>query len=192
MRPLPDMPCDAHPGLPGLMWVVVQQPKAEPYRVAFDPQARAFHLTGEACHLHDHGFGGVYGWVGGLGEPPGEHLGAYVLTCADPRPGEVLEVSVHGMLRPAGGAPALLGIDAQHTPAHGAVDLGELPRSTRLLLERVGDDGRAATWLPGEIARRALTDLYLRQRARGRGHHGWPDPDTWEGRKRRDEAPWTW
>lgn len=193
MRPPPSVPTETHPALPDRAWVVVLQPRAEPYRLAFDPASRTFRATSDLSRLHERGFDGVYGWISGLGEPPGEHLPALVLTRDDPQPGDLLEAGVHGLMRRAGGRSVVLAIDTGCTPAHGAVDLTELPLSTRTLLARVPAGGASASWLDGADARRYLLDALRRHRTRERGAYAWPDdPDAWAAAPEADDGPWPW
>jgi len=150
-----------HPFHPHRAWVVVQQPKTEPYRVVFDGFTGRFVTTRDLSSLHARGFDGVFGWVGGLGETPGSGLGAFVLTAADPAPGEVLEVSVHGLRLDDDGGSALLAIDVRATPSHGAVDLHDLPAPVRYLLDTLPAEHEGRTrWLDGPAARDHLRLLH--------------------------------
>lgn len=188
---------DPHPELPERSWVVTLQPRAEPYRIAFDPAARTFHTTQRASLLHVRGFDGVYGWITGFGEPPGRHLAALLLTLANPRPGAVLEAGIHGLTFLGDGNPVLLTIDAHDTPSHGATDIAHLPRSIRFLLDQLDtSDGPAPrTWLDQDAARGYVADLLARSR-RTLDPFGWPAPETWhepaDATQNDDDANWTW
>ncbi len=63
-----------HPGFPAQVWVVVEQPAHEPYRLAYDPARRTFVRTAQRSLTHARGSSGAYGWIGGLGMPPGPHF----------------------------------------------------------------------------------------------------------------------
>src|SRR4051794_2427164 len=69
-----------HPGFPDQVWVVVEQPAHEPYRLAYDPGQGAFVRTGVRSLPHARGFSGAYGWIGGLGMPPGPHFDVLLVT----------------------------------------------------------------------------------------------------------------
>ena len=174
-------PIELHPDSPARAWVVVRQPKVEPDRMDFDPATRCFAPTGEPSLLHQRGFDGVAGWLVGLGEPPGEHLRALVLTTADPGPGVRLEVGVHGLVGDEKGRPAILGIDLRHIPCHGAVDLEALPRPLSWMLEALSQTAAPALdWRGGPAARAYLDEAARRRRARLEGRLRWPEPEAWD------------
>lgn len=63
-----------HPEHPNKAWVVIEQPKGERLRFAYDPVARQFHTTDFQSLIWVRKFSGAYGWIGGSGLPPDPHF----------------------------------------------------------------------------------------------------------------------
>lgn len=100
-----------HAEFPRLMWVVVEQPPGEERRLAFDPLRGVFVPTGQRSLAHVRGFTGAYGWIGGLGTPPGRHADALLLTRRRCAPGDVVPATVAGLFRRTDGDHKVLGVD---------------------------------------------------------------------------------
>ena len=88
-----------HPEFPRVVWVVVEQPRGEPYRISYDPDSRTFIRSAITLSLsHKRGFdSGVYGWVGGSGLPPEPHHDVFLLTRQAPACGDVIPGYVCGV-----------------------------------------------------------------------------------------------
>ena len=88
-----------HPEFPYTVWVIVEQPRHEPYRFVYDPQSGAFTRTTHKSLGYDRGFNGAYGWIAGTGMPPNPHFDVIVVTQQDLQPGAVLEAYICGMFK---------------------------------------------------------------------------------------------
>ena len=62
-----------HRDFPELVWVIVEQPRDEPFRLEYDPVHNTFNQSQFKSLLYGRGFSGAYGWIGGLGTPPEPH-----------------------------------------------------------------------------------------------------------------------
>ena len=105
-----------HPDFPEKVWVVAEQPKSEPYRLRYDRASGSFERTSYKSLLFERGFGGVYGWIGGLGTPPEPHLDILLLTHQNPQPGDVLLGVICGVFYRDDGDHKLVALDAQQQP----------------------------------------------------------------------------
>ena len=102
-----------HPDFPEKVWVVVEQPKGEPYRLRYDRASESFERTPHKSLMFARGFGGAYGWVGGLGTPPQPHLDVLLLTQQNPQPGDVLLGVVCGVFYRDDGDHKLVALEAE-------------------------------------------------------------------------------
>jgi len=102
-----------HPEHPVKVWIVVEQPRDEPIRLAFDPASQTFIPTQYRSLMHVRGFRGVYGWIGGSGTPPLSHLDVMLLTHQNPRPGDILEGYICGIFFRRDGDHKLVALDVE-------------------------------------------------------------------------------
>lgn len=147
----------AHPDHPRRAWVVVEQPRDEPLRLAYRPEDGTFRPDGKRSLLFARGFDGAYGWIVGFGEPPELHFDALVLTAARPRPGDVLEVAVSGLFRHAAGDHKIVTIDLRDPPRYGVSDLFALPEAVQTMIRGIYprvDEGEG--WFGADEARALL------------------------------------
>lgn len=96
-RHLPEV--GLHPRFPELVWLVVEQPAHEEYRLRYKPESGTFASKGYRSLGYARGFPGAYGWVGGLGTPPAAHCDAALATDVALPAGEVVAASVCGARR---------------------------------------------------------------------------------------------
>lgn len=78
-----------HPEYPRLVWVVIEQPPGEEYRLRYHPEDDSFRRTQWKNLAYVRGFTGAYGWIGGLGTPPDRHCDVILITRQQLRPGAV-------------------------------------------------------------------------------------------------------
>ena len=87
-----------HPEYPGKVWIIIEQPRSEPYRMLYDPVQGTFSRRPYKSLFYERGFAsGDYGWIGGSGIPPGSHHDALLLSrqpasCGDIRLGHICGV----------------------------------------------------------------------------------------------------
>lgn len=86
-----------HPEYPQKVWVIVEQPRDEPDRFAYDPVSQSFYRTPYKSLLFARGFSGVYGWIGGSGIPPDLHYDVMLFTVQFPAFGDILEGYICGV-----------------------------------------------------------------------------------------------
>lgn len=86
-----------HPDFPRRVWVVVEQPAHEEFRIQYDPVSEQFVRSNVKSLPFARGWSGAYGWVGGLGTPPGRHLDVYLVTWKETAPGEIIAACVCGI-----------------------------------------------------------------------------------------------
>lgn len=149
-----------HPQHPERVWVVVEQPKGETRRLGYDPESETFHATGYLSLVHARGFGGVYGWIGGTGLPPGPHFDVLLFTDRHPVAGEILEGHTCGMFMRGDGDHKFVAVDDAWWARMAAPNLECLPPDAmdelRRLYPRVGE---GEGWLDA-----AAATAYLRER----------------------------
>jgi len=116
-----------HPDYPAQCWVVIEQPRGEPYRMRWDPASGQFVRTAYRSLSHFRGFTGVYGWIAGTGVPPDPHHDVMVLTDASPQPGDVVEATVCGMFRRGDGDHKFVAVTAEVLARMASADLHDLP-----------------------------------------------------------------
>jgi inorganic pyrophosphatase len=100
-----------HPNHPEQAWIVVEQPRHEPYRLEFNPQDGTFNRTDHLALTYKRGFRGVYGWIGGTGLPPAPHFDILLVTRQSPGPGEVLQGFICGMFKHHSGDHKFVAVD---------------------------------------------------------------------------------
>jgi hypothetical protein len=86
-----------HPEFPQKVWVIVEQPRNEPYRFSYDPVGKTFSRTSFNSLIYDRGFSGVYGWIGGSGVPPAPHHDVLLITRQYPSVGDMLVGHICGV-----------------------------------------------------------------------------------------------
>ena len=86
-----------HPEFPQKAWVIVEQPRNEPYRFSYDPVSKTFTRTSSKSLIYDRGFSGVYGWIGGTGIPPAPHHDVLLFTRQFPAVGSILVGHICGV-----------------------------------------------------------------------------------------------
>jgi diadenosine tetraphosphate (Ap4A) HIT family hydrolase len=106
-----------HPGFPAVVWVVLEQSPGEERRLKYDPARRTFLPTGERSLVFVRGFAGGYGWIAGLGEPPGRHADALIVTGRRVPPGTAVAGRVVGMFCRSDGDHKLVAVDLALDPA---------------------------------------------------------------------------
>lgn len=126
-----------HAAFPELIWVVVEQPPGERYRLDYDPATQRFTPTTSLSLFYDRGFSGAYGWVGGLGTPPGEHIDVILVTRRPLPAGSVVEVYPCGLFRRADGDHKLVALDAALHTSVEPPDLPLLPPADQAELRRL-------------------------------------------------------
>jgi hypothetical protein len=86
-----------HPEFPQKVWVIVEQPRNEPYRFSYDPVGKTFSRTSFNSLIYDRGFSGVYGWIGGSGVPLAPHHDVLLITRQYPSVGDMLVGHICGV-----------------------------------------------------------------------------------------------
>jgi inorganic pyrophosphatase len=119
-----------HPEFPQKVWIVVEQPRDEPIRLAYDPATQTFQPTAYRSLTHHRGFRGVYGWIGGSGTPPQPHFDVVLLTDQDPQPGDVLEGYICGVFFRRDGDFKFVALDASLRHTVSSPDLSALDEET--------------------------------------------------------------
>ena len=119
-----------HPDFPEKVWVVVEQPRNEPYRFSYEHNSNSFSRTEYKSLIFERGFTGVYGWIGGIGSPPRPHFDILLLTRQNPPAGEVLLGYVCGVFYRRDGDHKLLAIDTEWNNTVSKASLSHLDKST--------------------------------------------------------------
>jgi inorganic pyrophosphatase len=155
-----------HPGFPDQVWVVVEQPAHEPFRLAYDPAQGTFVRTAVRSLTHARGFSGAYGWIGGLGMPPGPHFDVLLVTPTPWEAGAVVSAFLFGVFYRRDGDHKLIALDAALRPPVLAPDLAALrPADQAQLYHLYPDVGPGEGWYGGDEAR-----TYLRRCAARLGY----------------------
>lgn len=146
-----------HPGFPDQVWVVVEQPAHEPYRLAYDPAQAAFVRTAVRSLSHVRGFSGAYGWIGGLGMPPGKHFDVLLVTPTAWEAGAVVPAHLCGVFYRRDGDHKLVALDAALRATVAAPDLVALDPADQAQLYRLYPDvGPGEGWHGADEARAYL------------------------------------
>jgi len=120
-----------HPAFPTIVRMVVEQPREARYRLRFDDRHGRFYVTDVPSLLYDKGFPGVYGWVEGLGHPPGSHCDIFLLSRTAFQPGDVVDAHVCGVLVRGDRDHKVFAVDADWANELPAWDLDALPEQLR-------------------------------------------------------------
>lgn len=112
---------------------IVEQPRNEPYRVRYEPSAKAFIKTEFISLMHARNFMGVYGWVADSGTPPDPHFDILIATNEDFAAGEVIDAHVCGMYLREDGDHKVLALADDVIRANGVSEicLSQLPEVLR-------------------------------------------------------------
>ena len=124
-----------HPDFPKKVWIIVEQPRNEPYRLKYDPISNRFIQTKFRSLIFERGFNGVYGWIGGLGLPPDPHCDIYLLTQKNPQVGDVLLGYVCGVFYRDDVDHKIFAIDPDWEKGAFKSDLAFLDKETKSNLE---------------------------------------------------------
>jgi inorganic pyrophosphatase len=100
-----------HPDFPQKAWIVIEQIRNEPERLAYDPTSRSFKPSGYRSLLYERKFSGAYGWIGGTGLPPQPHHDVLLLTMQSLVPGTVLLGYVCGVFLRLDGDNKFVAVD---------------------------------------------------------------------------------
>jgi inorganic pyrophosphatase len=119
-----------HPKFPEKVWIVVEQPRDEPVRLAYDPVSQTFKPTKYLSLFYERGFCGVYGWIGGTGNPPQPHFDIMLVTDRNPRAGDILEGYICGVFVRQDGDYKFVAIDVELRDKVSTVDIFALDKVT--------------------------------------------------------------
>jgi inorganic pyrophosphatase len=156
-----------HPEFPSKVWVVVEQPRGEQYRLEYDPGEGTFRRTETMSLLYARDFGGAYGWIGGLGTPPGRHCDVILITRKDPAPGEVIPALVCGIFIRRDNDHKVVAIDQALHPSAEA-DLFSLDEAMRReVLKLYPEVGENEGWFGRQEACAYLQRCLQSKRAEG-------------------------
>jgi len=148
-----------HPNHPEQAWIVVEQPRGEPYRLQINPQDGTFTRTEHLSLIYKRGFHGVYGWIGGTGCPPAPHFDVLLLTHQAPQPGEVIHGFICGMFKRRDGDHKFVAVDDQIRAEIPRADLNALKKPAfedlLCLYPLIGQD---EGWYSAEVARSYLNN----------------------------------
>ena len=146
-----------HPDFPNSVWAIVEQPRQERYRLAYDPQSGDFIRTTRKSLAYDRGFSGAYGWIAGTGMPPNPHFDVIVVTQRDCQPGDVLEAYICGMFKRRDGDHKFVAVDNEVASAMPNQDLAALdPKVYQELMRLYPDVSEAEGWFGSQVARSFL------------------------------------
>ena len=133
-----------HPDFPEKIWVVIEQPRNEPCRFAYDPVSGSFERTTYKSLIYDRSFSGAYGWIGGLGAPPAPHYDVILFTQQNPQPGDILLSYLCGMFYRGDGDHKFVAVDGQQIGRMTRADLAALDQirydELMALYPRVGEN----------------------------------------------------
>ncbi len=142
-----------HPGFPQKVWVIVEQPRNEPYRLSYDSLSQTFSRSSYKSLTFERGFSGAYGWIGGTGIPPAPHHDVLLLTKQSPDAGQILLGYICGVFLRQDNDHKFVAVDDEIMHAMIQVDLpfvGEVFHHELLkLYPRVGE---GEGWFGREIA----------------------------------------
>lgn|GEM_PF-1617557 len=146
-----------HPDFPDKVWVVVEQPANEEYRLAYDPVQETFVRTKIKCLSYARGFSGAYGWIGGLGTPPQKHFDVFLVTKREFQAGDIVLGHICGIFYRRDGDHKLVALDADLITTVKRADLLCFDKTTytevTILYPEVGEN---EGWYGAEEARSYL------------------------------------
>ena len=126
-----------HPGFPEMVWVVIEQPRNEPYRILYDPASDTFKRAAYKSLIYERGFSGAYGWLGGLGAPPEAHFDILLITRQALQPGDILPGYICGVFFRGDGDHKFVALDTELRSTVARADLDALDRTTHAELMRL-------------------------------------------------------
>ena len=142
-----------HPDFPEKVWVVVEQPSQEPYRLKYDPVTGTFSRLTIISLTYERGFSGAYGWIGGLGIPPEPHFDVLLVTRQNPQPGDILEAYICGVFFRADNDHKFVALDPELKGSVVRADLDALDPETQAELKRLYPRiGENEGWFDAETA----------------------------------------
>ena len=115
-----------HPEFPYKVWVIVEQPRNEPYRYSYDPVNGIFSRCPYKSLVYERGFSGVYGWIGGSGVPPAPHHDVLLLTKQSPSCGDTLLGYICGVFLRQDNDHKFVAVDDEIRQSMKTVDLASL------------------------------------------------------------------
>ena len=142
-----------HPEFPQKVWVIVEQPKNEPYRFMYDPINQTFSRSSHKSLIYDRGFSRVYGWIGGTGVPPTPHHDVLLFTTHFPALGEILLGHICGVFLRQDNDHKFVAVDDEIRENMKALDLSSLEKALHAELLRLYpriDEGEG--WFGAETA----------------------------------------
>lgn len=152
-----------HPAFPEVVRLVVEQPREFPYRLRYNDVERKFVRTAVRSMLLDRNFPGVYGWVDGLGHPPGSHCDLFLLTDLRFEPGDLVDAHVCGIFFRSDLDHKVFALDEAHFRAVRKCDFFSLPSGLRQSIERLYPEPREGDrWAGADEARAHLEAIYLK------------------------------
>lgn len=102
-----------HDASPQMIWTVIEQPPGTEYRFDYLPDDNQYRMTQSKSLFYDRGFSGAYGWVGGLGYPPGPHFDVILITKRRLNCGDVVSAYLCGVFFRSDGDHKLVALDEE-------------------------------------------------------------------------------
>jgi hypothetical protein len=148
-----------HPEYPEKVWIVVEQPRNEPYRLAYDRVSRTFSPT--TRKVRGVPWSGVYGWIGGTGIPPEPHHDVFLATRQLAAPGDILVGQICGVFLRHDNDNKFLAVDEEMGRGMAKMDLSCLDESFyQEVLQLYPRVGEGEGWFGTDVA-----FAYLRRKA---------------------------
>lgn len=143
-----------HPEFPKKTWVIVEQPRNEPYRWSYDPESGTFSPLQNKSLFYERGFTrGVYGWIGGSGTPPAPHHDVILLTKQYPTFGDILVGHICGVFLRQDDDHKFVAVDDEIQQSMQAIDLASLDEAyTQEILRLFPRIGEGEGWFGTEVA----------------------------------------
>ena len=143
-----------HPEFPQKVWMIVEQPRNEPYRWSYDPQRGTFSRLTSKSLFYDRGFtSGVYGWIGGSGIPPGPHHDILLLTRQFPSCGDILLGHICGVFLRQDNDHKFFAVDNEIKQDMKTADIASLDEAYyQELLRLYPIIGKGEGWYGAEVA----------------------------------------
>ena len=146
-----------HPDYPDKVWVVVEQPANEEYRLAYNPVQETFVRTKIKSLSYARGFSGAYGWIGGLGTPPQKHFDVFLVTKRELQAGDIVLGHICGIFYRRDGDHKLVALDADLITTVKRADLLCFDKTTYTEVTRLYPEvGENEGWYGAEEARSYL------------------------------------
>jgi inorganic pyrophosphatase len=142
-----------HPEFPQKAWVIIEQPRNEPYRFSYDPVSKTFTRTSYKSLSYIRGFSGVYGWIGGSGIPPEPHYDVLLFTNQFPSFGDILVGYICGVFIRQDNDHKFIAVDEEIKHNMATVDLPFLEKKLYdELLQLYPRVGKGEDWHNAEVA----------------------------------------